>query len=382
MFRFIFEFREMRRFQKLDWSERNLVFYAESESYWGYLYPFIQHLVEKHGKSVSYLTSSPSDPVLEGKIPGIRPFCIGKGAIRTILFASLEADVMVMTLPDFGKSYIKRSKFPVHYVFVPHNMNSTHMVFNKGAHDAFDTIFCVGPHQLAELREAEGLYDLPPRTLVENGYVRLDTLHDEVERRGSSSSPTLKRQVFIAPSWPPHSLLEIVGVDLIEVLLSVGYAVVVRPHRDTQRVHFDALRNRFGEDQNFILAEGKQGLDAFYTSDLLITDWSGSAFSFAFARERPVLFIDVPRKVLNPEYERFSHPPLETIIREKIGAVLKPEHINEAPELVETLCRRSDEWAETIRAQREQWIYNLGNSAQLGAAYLAKLARESRIHQQ
>lgn len=374
----LFNFREMRRFQKLNRSERNLVFYAESESYWGYLYPFIRYLTEKHGKTVCYLTSSPSDPVLKGKTSGILPFCIGKGAIRTICFASMEADIMVMTLPDLGASYIKRSKYPVHYVFVPHNMNSTHMVFNKGAHDAFDTIFCVGPHQVAELREAESIYDLPPRSLVENGYVRLDTLREEVKRRGSPQSSTLKPQVFIAPSWPPHSLLEIVGVDLIEVLLSAGYRVVVRPHRDTLRVHFDALRDRFGKEKNFILAEGKLGHDAFYESDLLITDWSGSAFSFAFARERPVLFIDVPRKVLNLEYEYFSSPPLETIIREKIGAVLNPDHINEAPGLIEVLCGRSDEWAEAIRAQRELWVYNLGDSARLGAAHLAELSTISQ----
>jgi len=381
MKRFFSEFREMRRFQKLDRSERNLVFYAESESYWGYLYPFILYLIEKHGKSVCYLTSSPSDPVLEGKIPGIRPFCVGKGSIRTILFASLEADVMVMTLLDLGASYIKRSKYPVHYVFVPHNINSTHMVFNKGAHDAFDTIFCVGPHQHAELREAEDIYGLSPRVLVENGYVRLDALREEAKRREPPSS-SASRQVFIAPSWPPYSLLDIVGVDLIQVLLSVGYKVVVRPHRETQRVHFDALRDRFGEEQNFVLAEGKLANDAFYESDLLITDWSGSAFSFAFALERPVLFIDVPRKILNPEYGRYSCLPLEVILREKIGVVLKPEQIDRAPELVEALCDKSDQWAEAISAQRDLWVYNLGNSAQHGAAYLSKLADESRIHQE
>jgi hypothetical protein len=377
----ISNYREMVRFQKLDRSERNIVFYAESESYWGYLYPFIRSLIEEHGKSVCYLTSSPSDPVLEGKIPEIRPFYIHKGSIRTILFSSLDADIMVMTLPDLGKYSLKRSKYPVHYVFVPHNMNSTHMVFNKGAHNAFDTIFCVGPHHLAELREAERIYDLPPRMLVESGYVKLDALCEEVKRRGPPSS-VCRRQVFIAPSWPPHSLLEIIGVELIEVLLSSGYTVVVRPHRDTLRVHFDVLRNQFGDRKDFILDEGKFGGNAFYESDLLITDWSGSAFSFAFSRERPVLYIDVPNKVLNKEYKRFSQPPLETTIREEIGVVLKPEQVSEVPEYIEALCGNSDEWAEKIRIQRHRWVYNLGSSAKSGAAYLAKLAAEGKLYQQ
>jgi hypothetical protein len=376
----ISDFREMRRFQKLDRPERNLIFYAESESYWRYLYPFIRCLVEDCGKSICYLTSSPSDPVLKGNNLGVRSFCIGKGSARTILFASLDADVVVMTTPDLGTYHLKRSKHPVHYVFIPHNMNSTHMVFRKWAHNAFDTIFCVGPHHVSELREAEKIYNLPPRILVENGYVQLDTLCEEVKRRGAFSS-TSNRKILIAPSWPPHSLVEVVGKELIETLLSSGYIVIVRPHRDTLRAHLDELNNCFGERQNFILAEGKRGQNAFFESDVLITDWSGSAFSFAFARERPVLFIDVPRKVLNLEYERFSRPPLETIIRENIGVVLKPDSFLDAPQLIETLCDNSEQWAENIRAQRNLWVYNLGNSAHLGATYLSELAtRKSKCH--
>ena len=157
--------------------------------------------------------------------------------------------------------------------------------------------------------------------------------------------------------------------------------MIIRPHRDTLRDHLDLLNDYFGNRKNFTLAKGKQGQNAFFESDLLITDWSGSAFSFAFSRERPVLFIDVPRKVLNLEYERFSHPPLETIIRDKIGIVLKPEKIGDAPKLIEALCNNIDKWAEKIRAQRKHWVYNLGNSANSGAAYLSELAtKKSRCN--
>jgi len=85
-----------------------------------------------------------------------------------------------MSLLDLETFNIKKSKSaPVHYVFLPHNMVSTYMDFRKGAHDHFDTIFCVGPHHVKELREAERLYGLPARNLVENGYVRLETIHSE-----------------------------------------------------------------------------------------------------------------------------------------------------------------------------------------------------------
>ena len=83
---------------------------------------------------------------------------------------------------------------------------------------------------------------------------------------------------------------------------------------------------------------------------------------------------------MNKEYKSFSQLPLETTIREKIGAVLRPDQVSEVPEHIETMCSKRDEWAEKIRTQRHRWIYNFGSSAQLGAAYLANLATELQIH--
>ena len=172
---------ELRRFQKLKPEDRDIVFYSESGSYWVYFEPFINFLIQEHNRKICYVTSSPDDPVLQKKDDRLLSFYIGDKAVRTIFFASLDVNILILTFLDFDQSYIKRSKYPVHYVFVPHNMNSTHMVFRKGAHDHFDTIFCTGPHQVAELREAEEIYGLKARSLVENGYVRLDSIYREAK---------------------------------------------------------------------------------------------------------------------------------------------------------------------------------------------------------
>jgi hypothetical protein len=100
------------------------------------------------------------------------------------------------------------------------------------------------------------------------------------------------------------------------------------------------LRDRFQGRPNFTLATGRPEGDEFFNADVLITDWSGSGLSFSYSRERPVLFIDIPRKVLNPEYERFANLPLEVTIRDKIGAVLSPARVAEAPGLVASLHDR------------------------------------------
>ena len=208
LYSFFTEFLELRKFQKLNPEYRDIVFYAESGSYWVYFEPFINLLIKEHNRKICYVTSSPDDPILQKKKDRLLSFYIGEKTVRTIFFASLDVNILIMTFLDIHQSYIKRSKYPVHYVFVPHNMNSTHMVFRKGAHDHFDTIFCVGPHNFVELREAEEIYGLKTRALVENGYVRLDNIyHEAKDKKPLKYSSSLN--ILIAPSWGPQSLLGI-----------------------------------------------------------------------------------------------------------------------------------------------------------------------------
>jgi YidC/Oxa1 family membrane protein insertase len=54
----------------------------------------------------------------------------------------------------------------------------------------------------------------------------------------------------------------------------------------------------------------------------MITDWSGASIEYAFTLERPVLFIDVPKKIHNPDYEKLPEIPLEISIRDKIGEII------------------------------------------------------------
>ena len=140
--RYLRELSDFRRFRKLSLREKQVVVYAETGSQWQYFGPIVDRLVEEHGLAVDYLTSSETDTKLADPPPGVRSYCIGAGTVRTIAFATLEAKVALMTTPGLETTYIKRSKHPVHYVYTPHNMNSTHMVFPRGALNGFDSILC------------------------------------------------------------------------------------------------------------------------------------------------------------------------------------------------------------------------------------------------
>jgi YidC/Oxa1 family membrane protein insertase len=377
--RFVREWRELFRFKALPNESRSIVFYAEDEASWKHLEPIISELVGGFGKKICYITSSAHDPILLNKNDQIETFYIGLGSARTVLFLSLRAGLMAMTMPDLENLNIKRSKYPVHYVYVFHSLVSTHMIYRPRSFDHFDSILCVGPHHVAEIRARESAFGLKPKEIVEAGYGLLDSImnHNSAEARPEDVTQSQGKRVLIAPSWGPDALLETCGRELVEELLGAGHYVTVRPHQMTMRLNpnlLGELRARFGGTPNFALDLDLASQGTVSASDLMISDWSGAALEYAFGLERPVLYIDVPRKVNNPEYQRIDCVPIEVKLRSEIGAVVAPDRLQEVPYWVEVLCSESSSWRQRIRELRSQWVYNVGNSGAVGASYLAKLS--------
>ena len=208
---------DIEKFNELDLDERSIVFYSESSVI---LYPYVEEIIrelQNRDQKVCYLTSSKDDPILKNKNKNIRVFYIGDSEIEKMnFFLRLKAKMLIMTMPDLGSYHIKRSKeFPVHYIYTFHSMNSTHMEFQKGAFDEFDSIFCVGPYQVQELRATEQLYNLKRKNLVECGYGLLDKL---IKLRSSFPEKKKllknnKKNILIAPSWGKKNLLESNNMD-------------------------------------------------------------------------------------------------------------------------------------------------------------------------
>lgn len=372
------QWKELSRFKSLDAAARSIVFYAEDNSSWNYYEPIINELTQGLGQEICYVTSSKDDQVLDMANDRIRTFCIGDGTVRTAFFSALEADVAVMTMPDLGTYHIRRSKAPVHYVYVYHSMVSTHMSYRAQAFDQFDSILCVGPHHKDEIRAAEELSGLNPKILIEAGYGKLDAIM-------ASEAPTTHesegKQILLAPSWGEQSLLETKGPELIDALLETGHHITLRPHVMTLRLRkkmLAQLRKQFDSNPRFTLDMDLSSQGSMHKYDLLMADWGGSALEFAFGMEKPVLFLDVPRKVFNPDYEQISNVPMEVQVRPEIGDVVSPDRLEELPARINNLLQNPESKREQIKAARLKWIYNPGASGRVGAEYIASTAKSLR----
>ncbi len=368
------EWKELKKFNKLDDEERSIVFYAENKASMNHFKALISELTQGKNLQICYVTSVKNDPMLSIKNEKIYSFFIGDGITRTKFFLELKAKILIMDMPDLNSFHIKRSKiFPVHYIYIFHSMFSIHSYLRKGAVDNYDTIFCVGEHQKNEIQETEKVYDLKPKKLVNYGFGRLDTLLKE-KHNFQKDDLNKENLIIIVPTYGENNLLKVCGIELIEKLLATNFKVLLRPHFRIFKESEDLIKNiheKFQNNKNFRIEEGVIKPEDFHSSKCMISDWSGISLEYAFVFERPVIYINVPKKVLNEEADKISLVPIEIAIREKIGFLIEPNNLNEISKIILKLDDKSR--AEEIRNIRSQTVFNIGKSASVGAEYIEKI---------
>ena len=378
---FVSEWAELKKINQLSQDERSIMFYAENKASMNHFRLLIRELTEKMNLQICYVTSVKNDPIFSSKNQKILPFYIGDGTARTKFFSTLKAKILVMDMPDLGRFHIKRSdEYPVHYIYLFHSMYSVHSYLRKGAVDNYDTVFCVGPHQVKEIRETEKVYGLKEKKLINYGYGRLDTLlqkkiNSQVAKSNSRNS------IIIAPSYGDNNLLEKCGIQLIDVLLKSNFRVMLRPHLRTLRDStelINSIQENFGKNPNFALERGVITFDSLNNSLCMISDWSGISLEYAFTFERPVISIDVPKKVLNPNSSDIALEPIETSIRNKIGYIVSPNNLEEILVLIRDLDPSTQNFSRQIKDIREKTVYNIGESAKIGAEYIKQLCNNSQ----
>lgn len=378
------EKKDYKRFFKI--VNKHLVIYSEKSGFYKYFEAIIEQLLAKSNITIHYVTNDPDDAIfaLAETQPRIKPYYIGLKKMIPLMMRC-EADIMVMTTPDLDKYYIKRSimKKDMEYVYVPHDMMSVHMGFREGALDAFDTIFCVGPHVKDEVRATEAVYGLPEKKLVEFGYPLADKLIAAGEQERANHVQRARKEILIAPSWQEDNLLDSVIDGLIESLYCDEYHLTVRPHPEYVK-RYGARMQAIVDKYAHLVGEGLSfELDftvnrSVYSADLLITDWSGIALEYCFATRRPAIFVNTKIKCMNPNWENIGLTPVEITLRDRVGVSIDKERVGECRAVAQDLFARADEYEKKISEVLEQHIYNQGRAGEVGANYLLNSLVEKR----
>lgn len=356
---------------------RQVVFYSESSIYYLYFEGLIDYLLSNSDIRISYISSDPQDPVFKLQSERFRVFYISNLMLAFVTIF-LDSKILLLTMPDLDKHHIKRSTKSVNHIYLFHAILSTHMIYKQGAFNNYDTIFCVGPHHVEEIRRTEEFYELEPKELVEVGYHWLEKLsaNHRAYLELQENNPDTKPQILIAPTWGEGNIIESCAKELITPLIEAGYRVILRPHPEiikSNKSTVDAISEIYKGELLFSLETKLTTISSFHESEILITDWSGIAFEYAFGTERPVIFINTPMKVNNINYKQIGIDPLEVKLRKKIGYTLEISEIASISSVAEILIENKDLYRDKIIKLRDYYIFNWGRSAEIAGNYILNM---------
>ncbi len=357
--------------------KKKIVFYSEKNGFYKYYKNIIEEIIRRTNIVIHYITSDPKDEVFTMESEQFKPYYIGENKL-IVLMMKLETDIMVMTTPDLENFHLKRSyiKKDIEYIYVPHDVNSSNLTFHKNALDHFDTIFTSGPKNKEELAEREEKFQLPKKNLVEWGSSVIDNMISAYEKMDAQENE--KKTVLIAPSWQKDNILDSCIEEILDNLKGCGYQVIVRPHPQYVR-HFEekinALIQKY-QPEGIEIQKDFSSNKTVYTADVLLTDWSSIAFEYAFATLKPVLFINTPMKVVNPDYQELSSVPIDIELRDKVGVSLELSEVSTVKDAVAALLQESRFSKESMAKMRDYYIYNVGKSGLVGAKYIIERLME------
>lgn len=366
------EKKDYKRFLKFE--NKQLVFYSEKNGFYKYFKDIIEIILHKTDIIIHYITSDPADEVFKLQSDNFQVYYIGEKKL-IVLMMKMDADMVVMTMPDLQKYHIKRSmvRDDIEYVYIDHGIGSINLMLRKHALDYFDTVFASNDISYRELKEQEKKYGLTPRNIVKYGFCLIDNMIREYE-----SQPVIENEVktiLIAPSWQEDNLLDLCIDQILDQLLGKGYHIIVRPHPQYVRHCYEKLellKQRYAQYDDFTLQTDFSSNDTVFNADILMTDWSGIAYEYSFTTLKPSLFIDTPMKVMNPDYKEIDVVPFDIEIRNQIGLSVSVDHLEELDSVVRKLLYSEDYQKENMKALRDKYLYNVSKSAKVGADYLIR----------
>ena len=242
--------------------------------------------------------------------------------------------------------------------------------------NAYDTVFATGKHQKEEMLATNKLYDLKNRTIFEWGYSLLDDMISNYHPKMNSSNIN---NILIAPSWQKDNIVDLCLNDILDNLKNTNYKVIVRPHPQQvkhMKEKFEQMKADFENNSNITIETDFSSSDSIFNADVMITDWSAIAYEYAYTTKRPVIFIDTPMKIMNPDYKKINIEPFNIWCRNIIGEVVPVNQINEINNVIKRTLENKDKYTKEITDLLNNNVYNLGSSSEKGATYIIKIIQK------
>ena len=202
----------------------------------------------------------------------------------------------------------------------------------------------------------------PQVCLIPGGYIKLDKNLEYFEHHKQDTTaliyaPTVMKE-RMGGMGSVASLAH--GDKVIEALLGhfQNYDVIFRPHpHSLDTVVVKKIVEKYSSYPRFLFDDNQSSyMENYAKSALMVTDMSGTAYTYAFTTLRPVVFFSHDENKAQKRFGEFAYFK----DREKIGRVA--QSIEELIQYTEALLATKNEWSMRIKRHRDPLIYNIGKA--------------------
>lgn len=224
--------------------------------------------------------------------------------------------------------------------------------------EAVDYIFLPGPSVL----EAFSKKLMRNVCYIQGGYFKLD---GNIERFQTYSNEQKADSIIYAPTVindvlrKHHSQIDY-GIKIVQALLEhfQDDSIIFRPHpHSVNDTCTSAIVDTFKNERRFVFDDNPSDYMRNYArSKLMVTDISGTAYTYAFTTQRPVIFFSVDEEHVESDLGGVAYFK----DREKIGSVV--ESIDAMVAQVQTCLAHYEEVTTSVEAFRREAVYHVGAS--------------------
>ncbi len=349
-----------------------LVIFSDDKRYWQTFEPVIREL-DSRSFDVQYMTASSDDRALKSSYPHLHAKFIGEGNKAFAKLNFLKATILLSTTPGLDVYQWKRSRDVRHYVHLPHGANDATTGYRSFGLDFYDAVLLSGEYQETAMRKLEHLRGEPEKEAVMVGVPYMD----EMVRRLANCPelPSHPRTVLVAPTWGASSIFSKYGIAFIDALVRTGYHVILRPHPQSFTADKDlmaTLMSAYPDSDQLEWNRDPDNFEVLRRSDIMISDYSGVIFDFAFVFDKPVICADTEMNVDPLDAWWLGEPLWAVTALPHIGPRLTADRLGDLKALIDAAIDDPSYTESRHQARNETWMYPGEGAARVADYLMAK----------
>lgn len=352
--------------KNLDNKKYGIVFHSEGGKYFHVFQPIIEELCKRGIPSV-YITPDEKDSAFNIQNDLFKVINPGNEMVTISYMNNLKADIVISTTPHFDIYMWKRSKNVGKYIHFFHAPTGSDF-YEKYALSFYDIIFSVGKFTEIGQTALDKKRNLPQKQYYDIGCTYYDYMLKEYN---SCTEISDGKTILYAPTWGyERSSFFTSGVKIMETLIASGFNVIFRPHPQFFVSHikeyneFLLQSKKWNNAKNLTIDTNKTPIISMKKSDILITDFSGVLFDYAYLSEKQVLLLNVENA--SGGYEAEEMIPLgvdfDISASKTLAHQLTQVETANIAETVKSYLESKEDNRDKIRKFRDENIFNFGNT--------------------